>query len=65
MIQGIRFNNEKRKKIDEYKPARMGYYARIHNIGENEEIIGVYGHNQSETYFNSFGFIVKVKDSIV
>ena len=33
-----------------------------HNIGPNEELIGVYGVNDaSKDYFTGFGFIVKVR----
>ena len=38
-----------------------GYYRHKYDIGENEEIIGVYGHKESNRWFDNFGFIVKVK----
>ena len=37
-----------------------GRYVTYYDIAENEEIIGVYGHNKSNQLFDSFGFIVKV-----
>ena len=48
-------------EIDFYNPGNWQINGAIHEIGENEELIGVYGAKDSNSCFSSFGFIFKVK----
>ena len=35
-------------------------------LSDNEEIVGVYGtYHKTHSFFNSFGFVVKVKEPII
>ena len=38
------------------------YPGKEHQLGDNEELIGVYGIKDKSEYFSAFGFIVKVLD---
>ena len=46
-----------------YNPTNKNEPITTYKIGDNEELIGVYGFygNEGSSHFNSFGFIVKVK----
>ena len=57
----ITFLDEDGDVISEYKPFGRTWNTKKYDIAENEEIIGVYGKHIANRFFNSFGFIVKVK----
>ena len=49
--------------VSEYRPFDRDWNVKTYDIAENEQIIGVYGRHNANRWFNSFGFIVKVKQS--
>ena len=48
MPLGIAFLDSEDNKIYEYKHDGNGEYTDISDIGENEEIIGIYGHGKTQ-----------------
>ena len=50
-------NNE----IDTYNPNNIEQKGPVHEIGDNEELIGVYGIKDEFKHLTGLGFIVKVK----
>lgn len=50
------------KQLRAYDPCNsIGLYAgQVHQLGDNEELIGVYGQLQQNSFLSAFGFIVKV-----
>ena len=63
-INGIKFMSKDDKQVSVYDPEnRMKDVAvTVHTLGDNEELIGVYGKKKIDNYFDAFGFIVKVAD---
>jgi len=59
-VDSIRFLNEADVVISQWNPKNYGHGRKI-DIAENEEIVGVYGHQNTGKTFRNFGFIVKVK----
>ena len=57
----VKFYDEKARMICEYNPQRSKLGHVKHRIGEKEELIGVYGVKGFQSYFTSFGFLVKVR----
>ena len=60
-IKRIIFLDRKCKTVMDYNPKRVGDSCVMHELGENEELIGVYGVNKPY-FFTAFGFILKVKE---
>ena len=63
----MRFLDEKNSVICTYNPNNYNNACTRHILGENEELIGVYGVRGNPflpfyAWFQSFGFIVKVKN---
>ena len=49
-------------EIDFYNPCNNPRGGPIHEIADNEELIGVYGvRNKNKNNLSTFGFIVKVR----
>ena len=48
--------------IDHYNPNNRARQGNIHEIAENEELIGVYGVRNKAEWLSTFGFIVKVRN---
>ena len=49
-------------EIDFYDPNNNSIGGPIHEIADNEELIGVYGvRNKNKNNLSTFGFIVKVR----
>ena len=44
-----------------YNPEKNIKNGPVHEIADDEELIGVYGVRNKQKCFSSFGFIVKVK----
>ena len=57
---GMAFLDSQDNKLYEYKHDPYSYDIEKYDIGQNEEIIGIYGHGKTQRWFNSLGFIVKV-----
>ena len=60
----FRFMDNAGKVVYEYNPTNISGATTSYQLGENEELIGVYGvYGVREHYYwiSSFGFIVKVK----
>ena len=57
----IRFMDSSENEVYVYDPNNWSRATVEYKIGDNEEIIGVYGVKDKDIYFSSFGFIVKVK----
>ena len=47
------------KEFYAYNPSNATQKTTAYRLGENEELIGVYGLKDKSSYFSSFGFIVK------
>ena len=60
-IRRLTFLDKEGNEIDSYNPNNRDRSGQVHEIGENEELIGVYGVKDLDNWFNSFGFIVKVR----
>ena len=65
-IKNLAFYDGTQKRIDCYNPAADNSCLEpiqgiVHEIGENEELVGVYGVNNRPQHFTTFGFIVRVK----
>ena len=60
-ISIIRFMDSAGNKYYEYNPNNLSWGTKTYQLGENEELIGVYGSMDKNPWFESFGFIVKVK----
>ena len=54
----IQFMDKNRNMLYEYNPDRHGHDTTVHEMAENEELIGCYGVKDLEGYFTSFGFLV-------
>ena len=59
----IRFMDSVGSELFEYNPLNSPVSTRTFQLGENEELIGVYGNKDQHHYFRNFGFIVKVKQN--
>ena len=58
----ITFLDKDDQEIDCFNPQNLPREGAILAIGDNEELIGVYGvRYKLSKFFNSFGFIVKVR----
>ena len=65
LVANINFLDSKRNMIASYNPAGDTETTAVHELKENEEIIGVYGkYNNYWNCFTSFGFIALVKPLI-
>ena len=49
--------------VYEFNPSNHSRSTTSYELGEKEELIGVYGVMNNFNWFSSFGFIVKVKAS--
>ena len=60
---GIYFFDKDGQEIDSFNPYNDERLGAIHTIGDNEELIRVYGVRNKPNYkfFTSFGFILKVR----
>ena len=58
-IYRVTFLDGKGKEIEKYHPKWFGQGGIVHELAENEELIGIYGVKDKQDYFTSFGFIVK------
>ena len=63
-INGVKFMSKDDKQVSVYDPEdKMRAVAvTVHTLGDNEELIGVYGKKKDNRYLEAFGFIVKVAD---
>jgi len=60
----LKFFDNKGEEFTEYSTSFTVWDTSEYEIGEDEEIIGVYGvKNEREDKLSSFGFILKVKSS--
>jgi len=50
-------------EIDSFNPGNWQINGAIHEFGENEELIGIYGAKDQKLCFSSFGFVLKVKQA--
>ena len=59
----LTFLDKEGNEIDSFNPMAQDSYknGQIHEIGESEDLIGVYGQKDKDNKFSSFGFIVKVR----
>ena len=57
----VTFIDRHDKEIDSYNPRNDPRDGKVYEIGENEELIGVYGKKEQDTLLNALGFIVKVR----
>ena len=62
-IARIRFMDSVGSELFEYNPLNSTTSTTTYQLGENEELIGVYGNKDKGTWFRNFGFIVKVKQN--
>ena len=61
-ISILRFFDKQGDQIDCYSPHNSEKVGPIHEIADNEELIGVYGvRNKNSEWLSTFGYIVKVK----
>lgn len=64
-VAAMTFFDKRNQEIGFYDPnkwnQKQGLIHEIHEIGDNEELIGVYGVKDKNLYFYNFGFIVKVR----
>ena len=62
----ITFLDQKNQEVGVYNPKNLGIGGAIHEIAENEHLIGVYGlkekDNDCDGFFRAFGFIVKTNN---
>ena len=60
-VRRITFIDGMGQEIDSYNPSDEQRSGAIHEVKENESLIGVYGaKEENEDFFSTFGFIVKV-----
>ena len=57
----MKFLDKNFYEIESYNPVDLQRDGPIHEIADNEELIGVYGVRNKKYYLTSFGFIVKVR----
>ena len=57
----VTFLDNKSDEIDSYNPRNRAREGTVHEIKDNEELIGVYGVKDKDQYFTKFGFIVRVR----
>lgn len=57
------FIDDDNEEIDTYNPNGLDRQGQIHEIGDDEELIGVYGVKDlnNKDRFSGIGFILKVK----
>ena len=60
-IYRIRFMDSAGREVYVYNPINVSVTTTSYQLGVNEELIGVYGVKNRNSWFTSFGFIVKVK----
>ena len=62
----MKFLDSESNQICHYNPSNSAYnYAITHQLGTNEQLIGVYStmnNDDGKVAFKNFGFIVKVKN---
>ena len=46
-----------RNMLFEYNPDKHQHGVTVHELAENEELIGVYGVKDKQGWFTSFGFL--------
>ena len=56
----MQFYDDDGKLLSEYNPYGRDEQCTYHEVGVNEELVGVYGVKDKQSYFYSFGFIVRV-----
>ena len=54
----IQFMDKARNMLYEYNPDRHNHGTTVFEMAANEELIGVYGVKDKQSYFTSFGFLV-------
>ena len=61
---GVKFMDKDGNQMSIYDPNNnMNLQpGAVHEIADNEELIGVYGVKDKERWFSAFGFIVKVRE---
>ena len=63
LIAAIKFMDKACKQVSIYDPNHSldRNLGQMHQLEDNEELIGVYGKKVS--YFHAFGFIVRVREN--
>ena len=56
----IGFTDSAGNEVESYNPRNTSIPTTKFQLGENEELIGVYGVKNKRSWLTSFGFIVKV-----
>ena len=63
-IYAVKFMDKQGSQVSIYDPIQtIRNRDKEHQLGEAEELIGVYGVKGREYWFTSFGFILKVKQN--
>jgi len=61
-VSRVSFLDDADHEIDYFDPRNQPRAGAIHEVGENEELIGVYGISHRDYVLSSFGFIVLVRN---
>ena len=59
-VRTVYFMNKNKQDVCFYNPRNRAKTGVVHEIKENEELIGVYGVQKEKASFSAFGLIVKV-----